>query len=189
MASSRRRFLAQIGLAAAAAGVGALFFAHGPARRWLLTVPLTPSGPGPLLDSTADTLRATTLALLDDRVEPRDYVEVFAWRAARLRGARGLYERFERVVDREARRRGHTAFRVAPRPLQQRILRGMIPARRWTRARRVFLARDEARFAEHIVGEVFARFARTDAWVLAGYEAWPGMPRAIASLGPMAPRS
>jgi hypothetical protein len=64
--------------------------------------------------------------------------------------------------------------------VKRRILERMLPARGWTRIRRALLARDEARSARHVVREIFRRFARTDAWVLAGYDAWPGMPRAIA---------
>jgi len=51
------------------------------------------------------------------------------------------------------------------------------------RLRRIAFARDEARFARHVVREVFRRFARTDAWVLAGYDAWPGTPRGLARRG------
>jgi hypothetical protein len=181
MKISRRRFLGWIGVTiAAAAGASTLWGRD--LRRNLVSMPLPPAPPGPLRDSTADTLRAATLALLEDRVEPRRYVEYFRWRAARVPGARAVYERFEIAVNRAARREGHRGFRSAPRAEQERILRAMLPARGWVRVRRVLLARDEARFAQHVVQAIFSRFAKTDAWILAGYESWPGMPRAIASL-------
>jgi hypothetical protein len=127
-------------------------------------------------------LRAAALALLHDRIEPLHYVECFRWRAGHVPGARALYERFERAVDREARRLGHDGFRAAGADHRRRILARMLPARGWTRVRRGLFARDEARYARHVVREIFRRFARTDAWVLSGYDAWPGMPRAIGRM-------
>ncbi len=187
MIATRRRFLALFGLAAVAAAT--LWVRRGVVARWLFSAPLSPSRPGPLRDSTADVLRAAVLALLEGRVEPAHYMESFHWRAAHVPGARALYERFEATVDRAARRAGHPGFRSAPRQRQQQILRAMMPARGWTRVRRALVARDEARYARHIVREVFRKFAATDAWILAGYDAWPGLPRAIAHPGPGAPWS
>ncbi|MBI5711228.1 MAG: hypothetical protein HZC42_13150 [Candidatus Eisenbacteria bacterium] len=162
---------------------------RGALARWLFSASLSPARPGPLRDSTADVLRAAVLALLEGRVEPAHYMEAFRWRAAHVPGARALYQRFEAAVDRAARRAGQPGFRGAPRPRQQRILRSMMPARGLTRIRRALMARDEARYARHIVREVFRKFAATDAWILAGYDAWPGLPRAIAHPGPGAPWS
>jgi hypothetical protein len=183
MMATRRRFLALLGLGGVAAAAGVLWTRRGSLQRWLLASPLPPTPPGPLRESTADTLRAAVLALLDERIEPVHYVDLFRWRAVHVPGARDLYERFEATVNRATRRAGDPGFRSASRARQQRILRSMVPARGWTRVRRVLFARDEARYAQYIVREVFRRFARTDGWVLAGYDAWPGMPRAIASLG------
>lgn len=181
MRFDRRRFLVWLGLAGAA-GAGLAWWRRRPIGRWLIGVSLAGERPGPLPDSTAATLRAATLALLHDRVEPTHYLEFFRWRAAHLPGARALYERFEATADRAARRLGHADFRDAPADARRRILGAMRPARGWTRVRRVLFSRDEARYAHHVVREIFRRFARTDAWVLAGYDAWPGMPRAVARL-------
>jgi hypothetical protein len=181
MRLARRRFLAWLG-ATAVAGAGMSWWRREPVGRWLLSAPLTGERPGPLRDSTAATLRAATLALLYDRVEPLHYVECFRWRAEHVRGARALYERFEAAVDRAARSGGHTDFRAATPAARRRVLERMLPARGWMRVRRAVFARDEARYARHVVREVFRRFSRTDAWVLSGYDAWPGMPRAIARL-------
>lgn len=181
MRFARRRFLAALGVAAAAAA-GFGWSRREPLARWLLGVTLGGERPGPLRDATAATLRAATLALLHDRVEPSHYLEAFRWRAANVRGARALYERFEAAVDRAAARAGHDAFRFAPPEARRRILERMLPARGWTRVRRALVGRDESRWARHVVREIFRRFSRTDAWVLSGYDAWPGMPRAIARL-------
>jgi hypothetical protein len=186
MIASRRRFLVLVGLSAAG---GALLWRRDAVTRWLNAATLPHAPEGPLRDSTAEILRLTVTALLDTAVEPAHYVEVFRWRAAHVPGARAVYERFERDVDRASRRAGFAGFRSASPGRRQRILRAMLPARGWTRVRRALLARDEARYARHIVREVFHRFARTDAWILAGYDAWPGMPRAIAGLGTGADRT
>lgn len=183
MSVTRRRFLAVTALAFGA-GVAASWRARHVFLPWLLSGALAPSPTGPLRESTRDVLRAAVLALLDDRVEPRHYVDTFCWRAEHVPGALALYERFERAVDRAAVRAGERGFRAASVAIRRRIVDGMRPAGGLTRARRILLDRDEARFARHIVREVFQRFAATDAWVLAGYDAWPGMPRAIARMAP-----
>lgn len=186
MRFARRRFLAVLG-AVAATGFAVAGWRRHSFGRWLLTAPLTGEAPGPLRASTAATLAAATRALLHERVEATHYVETFRWRAEHVRGARALYERFERAVDRAAARRGWDGFRAAPAAVRRAILATMLPARGWTRVRRALVARDEARWARHVVREIFRRFARTDAWVLSGYDAWPGMPRAIARLRPGGP--
>jgi len=179
---TRRRFLAVLGLAVAAAGAGALWRQRLALRRWVLQTPLPGSAPGPLRDSTAETLLATVHALLGDAVEPTHYADFFRWRAGHLPGHRRLYEEFEVAVDRAARRRGHAGFRSCPRDGQRRILRGMLPASGVERIRRGLVARNHARFGQEIVRPIFRRFANTDAWILSGYDAWPGMPRAMARL-------
>lgn len=166
----------------AAGGLAALWRGREAMRRWVVQTPLGGAPPGPLRDSTADTLLVAVRALLGDGVEPLHYVDFFRWRARHLAGHRRLYEAFEAAADRAARRLGHLGFRDCPREGQQRILRDMLPASGLERIRRGLMARDEARFGQYVVREIFRVFARTDAWVLTGYEAWPGMPRAEAYL-------
>ncbi len=182
MRITRRRFVAVLALAVVAAGAATVWRRRLALRHWVIQTPLTDSPPGPLRDSTADTLLASVRALLGDGVEPAHYVDFFRWHAEHLPGHRKLYEDFEAHVDRAARRHGHAGFRACPRERQSAILVAMLPASGSERVRRLILARDEARFGKHIVREIFRRFARTDAWVLSGYDAWPGVPRAIAKL-------
>lgn len=183
MPATRRKFL---GWMALALGVGAFAWAFrsAPVRRWLLAADLAPAPPGPLHDSTAATLRAAVFALLDPRVQPGHYVEFFRWRAQRLPGARALYERFEAAVDQAARAHGAHSFRTADRATQKRILEPMRQPRGIQRISRWVLERDDARFSRHIVREIFRRFARTDAWVISGYDAWPGIPRGVLTRTP-----
>uniref|UniRef100_A0A832MJD4 Gluconate 2-dehydrogenase subunit 3 family protein n=1 Tax=Eiseniibacteriota bacterium TaxID=2212470 RepID=A0A832MJD4_UNCEI len=190
MSATRRKFLACVGLAALAAGVTAAWRRRRAVSDWLLAKSLPPAPPGPLALTTEETLVAAVTGLLDARVETGHHLEAFRWRARHVAGARALYERFERAMDEAARRAGHAAFRAAPPAVRRRLLARLAAPRGWAgRARRAFLAREDARFARFIVRDIFRRFARTDAFVLAGYDAWPGMPRALARLEPHGPRS
>ncbi len=189
MSPTRRRFLAWMATAAVVAGAGLGWSRRNALRRAVLYTPLGDEPPGPLRDSTAETLQATVLGLLDDRVEPLHYVDFFRWRAGRLPGYRALYERFEARVDRDARRAGFAGFRSASPGARRAILEALRPASDRRRALRVLFARDEERFARHIVREVFRCYARTAAWTQAGYAAWPGTPRAIARMGRLEPRA
>jgi hypothetical protein len=178
---SRRRVLALLA-AAVIVGAGAAFTRRSAILRWLATAPLGGERPGRLGDAAADTLDATVLALLDARVERTHYAEFFRWRAENVPGMRALFERFAVQLDSEARRHGARSFVAAPRAAQRAILDRYHRVRGRDRVVRSVFARDEQRFARYIVREVFRMFSRTDAWVLSGYPAWPGMPRAIASL-------
>jgi len=189
MSPTRRRFLAWMATAAVVAGAGVAWLKRDALRRTLLYAPLGDERPGPLRDSTAETLRATVYALLDDRVEPSHYVEFFRWRAGHLPGFRALYERFEARVDHEARRAGFAGFRSASPGARRAIVQQLMPASGRRRALRVLLARDDERFARHVVHEVFRCYSRTDAWTQAGYDAWPGTPRAIARMAPLGRRA
>lgn len=185
MLANRRRVLAALGMAAASGTIA--WWKRATLGPWLLAGALADEAPGPLPDSTAETLRAVVVALLDPRVQTAHYIEFFAWRARHVPGSRALDVRFERWLDAAARRAGATAFRHAPPELQKSVLRPLSSGGQGTRLRRVALARDEQRFARHVVRETFRIFARTDAWRLAGYAAWPGMPRGVLHLHPPTP--
>jgi len=182
MALTRRAMLAWLG-AALTGGAAAVWWRRDWIVPWAVSAGLAPAPTGTLPDTTADVLRAAVTALLQGRVDPDPYVAFFHWRAEHVPGALALYRRFGVSVDRAARRSGAHGFRDAPAAVQRRILSGMGPAGGMRRLRRIAFARDEARFARHVVREVFRRFARTDAWVLAGYDAWPGTPRGLARGG------
>jgi hypothetical protein len=165
---------------AATVGAWASWTRRDAMRLWLLDPPLGDAPPGRLDPSTADVLAATVTALVDTRVEPVHYLEMFRWRAEHVPGARALYRRFEHHVERAAAAAGAASYVDAPLELRRRILAGLRPARGRGRLGRVLLARDEDRIARHVVREVYRHFARTDAWLRVGYESWPGMPRGIA---------
>jgi len=178
---TRRAVLGAVAVALVA--LGALAWARRtPLRRWLLAETTGAEPPGRLGDATLATLEAATAALLGGGIEPTHYRDLFRWRAEHLAGARALYERFARRLDRGARGLGQRSFRTASPEAQRRVLAAFRPAAGALRIRRALLARDDERCARLVVREILRLFARTDAWVRSGYPSWPGMPRAVASL-------
>jgi hypothetical protein len=178
---TRRRFLFWVA-ATVLAGTGLAFYRRTAILRWFVATPLGHESTGRIGDAATATLAATVVALLDERVERTHYAEFFRWRAANVTGMRALYEHFAVRLDAGARQHGASSFVAAPREVQRHILAGFRLARGKERAVRSVFARDDQRFARYVVRDVFRVFSRTDAWVLCGYAAWPGMPRAIASL-------
>lgn len=174
----RRRFIALLAVVAAAGAVAA-WSRRSAVARWLLRPTVSGGAPGPLGEPTVATLRAAVLALLEDRVAPGAYLDYFHWRARHLPGYRALYEGFAAFVDREARSAAGTAFHVAPPEIRRRILRRMLPPRGWPLRLAALLDRERVRYGRLVLRDVFVRFGRTDAWVLSGYDAWPGEPRPI----------
>ena len=184
MRYSRRGFVTLLLLAAAGGAAGAAR-SIGPFRtayRWVKNPTLPPMPPGPLGERDLRTLLAATEALAGYPIDHDRYADFFRWHAATLSGYKALYERFTMAVNRSARLRhgcGYVecsaaarlafldrAFRVRPQDLPGKV------------RVRIF-DRDWVLFDRHIVRAVVALFARTDAWRLAGYEAWPGMPRGL----------
>lgn len=177
---SRRRFL--VILAAALAAVGA---AAGEVWRLLgLAAPPRgaglPDAPPGALDTTAlATLVCASQAVIDDPVETVHYAGYCQWRASHLRGYRAVYRQFQEAVDREARRLAGRPFRACPRGIQRAVL-SRLKARaqsRWGQLLQWGLQWE--RYDRYILREALALFSRTDAWVLLGYDGWPGTPRGL----------
>ncbi len=184
MKLGRRSFLAWL---AGATLLGAVAFAaRGELRRRLDPAFLAGGRTGRLRPAVERVLRATVFALLDESVDAGHYLEVFRWRAGHVPGALALYRRFAARMDRVARAAGHPSFAAAPLAERARWLERYRGSGGRVRLRRALFARDDERFARHVVRPVFRRFARTDAWLRAGYDAWPGMPRRLVSIAPPA---
>jgi hypothetical protein len=110
-------------------------------------------------------------------------VRFFRWRAEHLPGHRALIERFAARLDAAARRAGAGGFEELPPAAQARLLARLAPARGWRRVWRGIADRATARDSEQVVREFLRVFARTDAWLRSGYEAWPGTPRSVTVPG------
>ena len=141
---------------------------------------------GPLDDHTLAALMATTLVLLPAGIEPQRYEDCFRWRAEHLPGYKGIYDRFAATVDRAARQLGEAGFAHAAAPAERKVLEPLAEARavlaersRRAALRVTLLGRDWFVFERHIVRDLLALFARTDAWLLAGYPSHPGVARGL----------
>lgn len=187
MRLSRRRFLKVLlvatgGAAAVAVGLGV------PLRRLYhrLTDPALSGAPaGPLDEHVLQALLATTDAYAGYPVEHGHYAEFFRWHSETLPGYKALYERFAATVNRSARRSLGCDFVQCEHTVRQKILAPAFQIdhlhTRFDRLRFSLLEGEWRLFAFHIVRPIAALFARTDAWRLAGYDAWPGIPQGLDS--------
>lgn len=178
----RRTLLGAAAGACAAAALGVwrwLYEQEGPV--W--TPALETTAPGPVTDATLSTLVAAARTVVGKPIEPSHYAEYFRWRAEHLPGYRTLYGRFAAQVDRDARRTARCAFADCGAPVRERLLAAASRARTprtvldvaWVAAG----GRIWAVYDRFIFDEALALFADTDAWVLLGYEGWPGTPRGL----------
>lgn len=155
------------------------------AYRGLVALP-DDTPPGPLDADALAALTAAAHALLPAGVQISRYEAQFRWRAANRAGYRALYERFVAALDRAARSAGHARFGAADLAAQQAILARLTRARLAVRTRDPLGAlrlalfdREWLVFDRHILRDLLALFAQTDAWLLAGYPSHPGTPRGL----------
>jgi hypothetical protein len=179
---SRRTLLGAAAGACAAAALGVWRWLYPPAGpAW--TPALETTAPGPATAATLSTLVAAARTVIGKPIEPSHYIEYFRWRAEHLRGYRTLYARFASQVDHDARRTARCAFADCRGTVRARVLSAAARARdprsvldvAWMAAG----GRTWAVYDKFIFDEVLALFADTDAWVLVGYEGWPGTPRGL----------
>ena len=181
---SRRRFLTIVSLVAGVSAAGAV-------QRWgigqltslwsriygaLADPGLKDATKGLLGEGTFRALLATTEALVGTQVETSHYEAFFRWRSENLTGYRDLYERFAVVVDRAAKEARKPDFASCEMAVRREILQRMTP-----RTYALVFERDGLRFEKYIFQQILALFSRTDAWILLGYESWPGTPRGLDS--------
>jgi hypothetical protein len=176
---TRRRFLVALGVVAGFLGSGWAWDRRRDLEHWAVGTPLEKTPTGALDERTMRSLLSVTTALLDDRIGLDHYRDFFDWRARNLPGHRTLYVSFADYLDREARRAGVSGFVGASRERKREILAPMRPLHGLKQMSRVMLAPMRARYANHIVREVLRVFAGTDAWILSGYDTWPGQARGL----------
>lgn len=184
-----RRELLQMTVAAtgilAAGGTGAWWFRNDLYRRArplyhrLVDPPLPPSIPGELDEETEGTLRAAAEALVGEAGRESRYLSPFRWRAAHLPGYRGLYRRFTHFVDAEAGDGKASRFAALPTAERRRLLSGRFPGGRLRHVLLGWRDPDRMRMRRHVVQEILATYAATDAWTDLGYESWPGAVRGL----------
>jgi hypothetical protein len=192
MILSRRGFL-RLSVVGAVGATTVLMAAYS-AKAWLL-VPfralyyqllsprLEEAPTGPLSAEVLNALLAATTVLAGVPVRIDHYEDFFRWRAGHLHGYKALYEQFVAALDRRARRSMGCDFVECSRQMQQKMLEALPQLRgantRWHSVRVAVLEREGLRFDQYIVRDILLLFFRTDAWILQGYEAWPGTPRGL----------
>ena len=192
MLISRRSFLKIFVVAASSVAVAYMVVQSLPA--WLLTpirvlhrrlmFPVLEDAPtGVLNPLTLRVLLAMTETLTGTRVELSHYEDFFRWHAENRRGYKALYERFAVTLDQSARQAAGCNFVGCNENIRRKILEKASQVGSTTgiygKVRRRVLARDWVLFDQYIIRSILLVFARTDAWVLLGYESWPGTPRGL----------
>ena len=178
---SRRRFLKILAIGSLGTAVVAfavLRLRYRAIREWWLRLD-TDAAPGEIHEGAVRTLLAVTETVTNPGVELAHYEAFFRWRARTLPGHKALYERLAVVIDRDAQARAGRPFADCTGPDRAAVL-GRLEKLRRSRLRRALAAaldRDWLMLDVHCVQPVLDLFARTDAWVLLGYPAWPGTPR------------
>jgi hypothetical protein len=176
---SRRAFVVSaFGLAIAAAGGGVLLWR----RRRRAAVPAVEPGPtGEIDDATYAVLLATPGALVDGDVELEHYRDFFRFRAARVPGYLDLYRAFAQSVAEATRRLGVGELASAPPATRREVIVEGCFSRALGAGRLAGGPDDEtrARFELYVAREILELFNATDAWILLGYDAWPGTARGL----------
>lgn len=177
-----------MGGAAVTAALARRPLATAASARYRHLVELPKSPPEPLAAPVLDALNAVTAALVGEALDPMRYDDFFRWKAENAAGYGALYTRFARALDGEAQLAGAARFTSATEPqrltalAKARGVRAMINTNdRVKGAWFMFFDRDWLLFERYVVREILTLFARTDAWVLAGYGQPPGVPRTIES--------
>jgi hypothetical protein len=126
-------------------------------------------GYSPLKDSTLDTLSAVVHPLLGLEVGLAHYREFFQYRAGRVPRYLELYERFERYLDGISTKRYLRDFRGCKPEQRRKVLEAF-------RAEHSRGGKWISRYHDHVILEILQLFANTDAWLMLGYDYWPGDP-------------
>lgn len=179
----RRRFLRIVLAAAAGAtaiGFVAVRFPYATLRERYYRLS-TDVSPGPVGAGVLRTLMAATVALIGAPFERSHYEDLLSWRAANISGHRGLYERLAAMLDRLAMAAGRKPFADLDIEARRRIVDPLsrLQEHRLRELWAAVFSRDRLLFGRHITQPVLALYARTDAWIQLGYDAWPGRPRGV----------
>jgi len=145
--------------------------------------------PGPLQDGTRDSLIAVIESLFPYPVETSHYAASFDWRAENEPGRKAYYERFATQLNRTARKQGASSFIDAASETRKRVLDEVFmpsvshpPADVSIQSTSTFISSlsdddlNKALFTTLILQPAFNIFMDTDAFIVLGFEKWPGRP-------------
>ena len=192
MTVSRRKFLKLVTTAIGGGLIGYGAFQYLAVRfpqqsslvnNWLTEPTLAAAPTGRLHEAVLHTLLATVRAVIDQPVATEHYAAYFTWYAENRPGYKTLYEAFFQTVNRAARAVSGCGFDDCHLATQRQLLERAFTVRaetgRVARLRIGVLNRQWLRYDRFIVQEILVLFARTDALLVLGYEAWPGTPRGL----------
>lgn len=151
-------------------------------KRWLM--PNLKDGPTDTLeDGILQILLTATETIADVPIDTLHYENLFRWRSENLRGYNNLYNKFARALNSSAKRLTGKDFIGADRETQLRILDKTYQIRMSTGklnlVRYGIFERDWILFDRYIIRDILRLFIRTDAWIMLGYESWPGKVRGL----------
>jgi hypothetical protein len=139
-------------------------------------------GVGPLADDDLGALLAATEVIVGFPLQLAHYEALFRWRAEHQAGYRARYQRFRASLDRAAVEDPGCYFSECDRPTRARLLEKLaltVPLAQVDKSQLLLGARDWEQYHTYITREILRLFAKTDALIAIGYDAWPGVPRGL----------
>lgn len=139
--------------------------------------------PGPLSEPVLQILIVTVHTLIDASVEITHYEDYFRWHSENLSGYKSLYEQFALDLNQTANKSSGCDFIECEAATRYTLLAKAFEVRdavnRINKLRSGIFEREWLRYDKYIIREIFSLFAQTDALILLGYDAWPGIPRTL----------
>ncbi len=203
MTMSRRRFL-MLALAGGAGLVGCRPFGDASTAEsaTLMATPEITTAPTMadyFDEATGDPDAATLTALMalvdayvGDHGATGHYRTYFVWRAQNLPGYQGVYTRFAAALNAAAQELAGVDYAEADAATRQGILHhtlelptpesGLFNTLYTLPAPEAPFTLDQQiwwRFHDRVLGEIVHVFLNTNAWVMLGYDGWPGQPRGL----------
>ncbi len=155
---------------------------------WLINPTLSNKPTGKIDGRTIEVLLVTSEILCGTSIERKHYKDYFCWCSENLRGYKTIYEQFKVSLDHSAKQSFGCYFVDCDKSMQLQIIKKILQSHktllsqttsRLYRIKIGIFERDWQLFNKYIFSEILNIFARTDAWVLLGYESWPGIPRGL----------
>ncbi|MBW1807008.1 MAG: hypothetical protein JRJ87_02355 [Deltaproteobacteria bacterium] len=182
----RRTFLTSLAITLGGAVLGCLESLSGTARSFFFTAAARAdsqnapdSYTGKVRDETIATLIDVTHVLLQAPIEESHYQEFFRFRAENVPGYHELYVEFGAFLNRRAKLRRLPDFSNCERTVQASILNEISEEALAQSSLSPVQKKYLTRFQKRIILEILRVFSQTDAWLLLGYESWPGSPAGL----------
>jgi hypothetical protein len=131
---------------------------------------------GALPENVRACLAAAVGAVINRAVDAGHYVSCFAWRSENLPGFLHEYTQFTRAADQVGAHLYATTFAAATKDQQRDVIQALTGD-----AHPEFNAPKRLRHSvrDYVVHETQLIFARTDGWLVLGYDGWPGTGRGL----------